>query len=73
MRESSTDLYLARQHHLQRLVLAVTQEAMCVEAVVTAVEPEDHRVVGRLGAVERLGDEADLSGGSTQVEGAGGG
>lgn len=72
-RGRSTDLCLASQHHLERLVLAVAQEAVCVEAVVAAVEPEQHRVIWRLRAVERVGDEADLRGGSSQVEGAGGG
>lgn len=72
-RERSTDLCLASQHYLERLVFAVAQEAVCVEAVVAAVEPEEHRVVRGLGAVERVGDEADLRGGSSQVEGAGGG
>lgn len=69
----STDLRLVSQHHLQRLVFAVAQEAVCVEAVVAAIEPEEHRVARRLRAVESAGDEADLRGGSTQVEGAGGG
>lgn len=66
-RERSTNLYLARQHHLQRLVLAVAQEAMCVEVVVAAVQPEEDRVARRLRAVKRVGDEADLRGGSAQV------
>ena len=61
-------LGLVCQRQPQHLVFAVAQEAVCVQDVVVAVQAEVDGVVGRLGAVVVLRHEADLRGGSAQVQ-----
>ena len=60
-------LGLVSQRLAERLVFAVTQEAVRVQVVVVAVETEHHQVAGRLRAVEFGRDKADLRGGPAQI------